>query len=244
MRWRVWFLAAIVVVLLVAAPEAALAGPGGKIAAAVAKTFWGRVALAALVVLFLPLILYVLVREWLAARRTHRDLRRLRSLQPAFDWLMLKDRVIECFHRVHAAWRKEDMAQASQWMTDWYWQNQQLAHLDRWAEQGLVNRCTVKSVGRIRPLHLACRDSDGLMSGSRVVVAVTAKMEDYLEERATGRVVEGEKGYKDVESVWSFELQGGSWRVANIEEDSLTLVYAQMGNELPESLPQPAARRA
>jgi hypothetical protein len=69
-------------------------------------------------------------------------------------------------------------------------------------------------------------------------------MEDYLEERATGRVVEGEKGYKDVESVWSFELQGGSWRVANIEEDSLTLVYAQMGNELPESLPQPAARRA
>jgi len=163
-------------------------------------------------------------------------------VDPAFDWLTLKDRVTESFHRVHAAWGKEDMAQASEWMTEWYWQNQQLAHLNRWAEQGLVNRCAVKSVGRIRPLHLACRGAQGDLSGSRVVVAITANMEDYLEERATGKVVEGKKGYADTETVWTFALQGGRWRVATIEEDAVSLMYARMANELPAVLPE--VRRA
>ena len=244
MRLRTLFLVLLVAALLAWSPALAVAGPGGKIAAAVAKTFWGRLAMAALVVLFLPLILYVVVREWVAERRAHRELQRLRAVQPAFDWLTLKDRVIECFHRVHSAWRKEDMALASSWMTDWYWQNQQIAHLDRWAEQGLVNRCTVKSVGRVRPLHLACRDADEGLSGSRLVVGVRANMEDYLEERATGRLVEGEKGYKDVETVWTLELSRGTWRVANIEEGSLTLAYAQLTNEVPEVLPPPVARQA
>ena len=127
-------------------------------------------------------------------------------------------------------------------MTDWYWQNQQLAHLDRWAEQGLVNRCTVKGVGRIRPLFLACRDNDGDFSGSRLVVSITAKMEDYLEDRASGKVVEGKKGYGSTETVWTFVLSGGLWRVATIEEDSVSLMYARMENELPVLLPE--VRRA
>jgi hypothetical protein len=81
------------------------------------------------------------------------------------------------------------------------------------------------------------------MSGSRVVVGVSANMEDYLEERASGKLVEGKKGYQDVESVWSFELQNGAWRVANIEEGSLTLAYAQLANELPAVLAPPAVAR-
>jgi len=244
MRWRALFVVAVVVAVVVLSPELALAGPGGKIASAIFKGFWGRVLLAALAIVLLPLILYVVGREWLAERRATRALRELRELHPAFDWLTLKDRISECFHRVHAAWRREDMAQASTWMTEWYWQNQQLAHLDRWAEQGLVNRCSIKSVGRIRPLHVAYRNPDSELSGSRVVVGVTAKLEDYLEERATGKLVEGEKGYKNVETVWTFELMRGAWRVANIEEDSLTLAYAQLVNELPEADARPVARRA
>jgi hypothetical protein len=242
MKWRLALLVALLVVGLALSPVSAFAAPGGKIASAVASSFWGRALLLLVALLFLPLILYVWAKEGLAERRALRDLRRLRDVQPAFDWLTLKDRVTECFHRVHAAWRKEEMAPASAWMTEWYWQNQQLAHLERWAEQGLLNRCTVKSVGRVKPLHLACRNTDGDLSGSRLVVAIVAKMEDYLEERATGRVVEGEKGYKDVESVWTFELASGAWRVANIEEDSLSLTYARMANEVPEVLPQRSTR--
>jgi len=245
MKWRLLLLVLLVVVVVVAlGPAEALAAPGGKIVAAVAKTFWGRVALVALTVLFLPIIIYVLVREAIGTRRAQRDLKVLRALHPGFDWLTLHDRVVECFTRVHAAWRKEDMAQASAWMTDWYWQNQQIAHLDRWAEQGLVNHCTVKSVGHVKPLHVACRGGEGDFSGSRVVVSVTANMEDYLQERATGKIVEGETGYKDVEWVWTLELAAGVWRVARIEEGSLSLTYATMANELPVAMPQPSARRA
>lgn len=241
-HWQVVLVVVAVIAILILGPDPALAGPGGKIASGFAKTFWGKVVLGALVIVFLPVILFVVVQEYLAGKRALRDLARLRAVDPAFDWLTLKDRVTECFHRVHAAWRKEDMAQASDWMTDWYWQNQQLAHLNQWAEQGRVNRCTVKSVGRIRPLFLACRDNDGDFSGSRLVVSITARMEDYLEDRASGKVVEGKKGYENTETVWTFALHRGLWRVATIEDDTVSLMYARMTNELPAMLPE--VRRA
>ena len=237
-RWRIVLVVVAVAAVLVLGPDPALAGPGGKIASGFAKTFLGKVVLTALAIVLLPLIVWVMVQEHRASKRALADLARLRGVDPAFDWLTVKDRVTDCFHRVHSAWRKEDMADASEWMTGWYWQNQQLAHLNRWAAQGLVNHCTVKSVGRIRPLFLACRNDGGGFSGSRLVVSIAAKMEDYLEERASGKVVEGKKGYDDTETVWTFVLERGLWRVAAIEDDSVTLMYARMTNELPALLPE------
>ena len=40
-----------------------------------------------------------------------------------FDWMSLKVRIKNVFLRVHSAWKKEDMKLASEWMTNWYWQN-------------------------------------------------------------------------------------------------------------------------
>ncbi|MDQ3262565.1 MAG: Tim44-like domain-containing protein [Myxococcota bacterium] len=154
---------------------------------------------------------------------------------PAFDRFTLKDRVTDCFQRVHSAWRREDLAEASAWMTDWYWQNQQLAHLDAWEREGLINHCKVKKLRGMRPLALSCRNFDGQGGGSRVVVAINASM-DYLAERATGRVVEGKRGFKDVETVWTFVLEDGAWRVNNIEEDSMTLAYARLATDVEELL--------
>ena len=34
---------------------------------------------------------------------------------------------------------KKMFTTASQWMSDWYWQNQQFAHLNRWQQQNLTN---------------------------------------------------------------------------------------------------------
>ena len=58
-------------------------------------------------------------------------------------------------------------------------------------------------------------------------------MKDYLQDRATGKVVEGSKRYKAVETVWSFTLENGVWKVSNIEEDTMSTVYAKMVRELP-----------
>jgi len=222
--------------------DPAFAAPGGKIASAMFRTVPGKIVLALLVIIFLPLIVYVQITEAIAMRRTLRDLRQLAATDDTFDWLRLKERVTESFNRVHAAWRKEDMHEASAWMTDWYWQNQQLAHLDRWEEEGLVNHCRVKRIRNIRPLFVQYRTENGTPEGSRLVVAIAADMEDYLAERATGKVVEGKKGYTEVEAMWTFTFERGRWLVANIEEGSLSLQYAKLVNEISAfATPQSAA---
>ena len=129
------------------------------------------------------------------------------------------------------------MSEASEWMTSWYWQNQQMAYLNQWERDGLVNHCRVKSISKIRPLFLEYEQSEGSSEDSRLVVSITANMEDYLAQRATGKIVEGKKGYADTEHVWTFILQKGKWVVANIEEGSMSLSYAGLKSEVPEMLP-------
>ncbi|MCP3139121.1 TIM44-like domain-containing protein [Pyxidicoccus xibeiensis] len=231
----------LLVFLTVLLPLPALAGPGGKIVSAAFRSPLGRVVLIALALILLPLLVYVAVKEWRAERRTRAALKTLGAIRPEFDWLTLNDRVVECFHRIHSAWRRAAMREASDWMTDWYWQNQQLVHLDRWEREGLVNRCTVNEVKRVRPLMVACRNEDGQGGGSRVVVAITAEMEDYLESCITGHIVEGKKGFTEATTVWTFVLHDGRWRVNNIEPDAMTLTYASVGNEL-EALLAPSSQ--
>ena len=118
-----------VLFLILLTVEPALAGPGGKIANAMFESFWGKVLLIILVIVFLPLILLTLAKEKVAERRTLRDLRFMAKRSPSFDWLKVRQRVQDCFSRIHAAWQKEDMKESSNWMTDWYWMNQQMVYL-------------------------------------------------------------------------------------------------------------------
>ena len=213
--------------------EPAMAGPGGKIASAAFETFWGRVALGVLTIVFLPLIAYVLLQEKLAERRSRKDLRFMAGYSSLFEWLKVQERAKDCFLRVHSGWEKEDLSGVSSWMTDWYWQNQQLAHLDKWKKEGLVNICDVKKITNIKPLLFVHRNQGEEHEDSMVVISIEAKMQDYLQDRTTGKVVEGSKRYKEVETVWSFTLEEGVWKVSDIEEDTMSLAYAKMVKELP-----------
>ncbi|MEN8216371.1 MAG: Tim44-like domain-containing protein [Pseudomonadota bacterium] len=235
MNKRIQILTIVSAVLLIVSSlmVPAFAGPGGKIASAIFHTFLGKVLLFILAILFFPFILYSLVREYLAERHTLKDLRQLAKVNKLFDWLTLRDRITDCFYRIHTAWRKEDMSEAEDWMTDWYWKNQQLVYLDQWAKEGLINHCRVKKITGIKPLFLAFRGDEKEPNGSRLVVSISADMEDYLAKRDSGEVVEGKKGFQEVETIWTFRVQNGQWVVANIEEDTLSLDYAQLANELP-----------
>ncbi|MDM8525984.1 hypothetical protein QUF80_21630 [Desulfococcaceae bacterium HSG8] len=223
----------LILFIIIAFTEPAFAGPGGKIASVMFRSFWAKVVLAILIILFLPLILYVWLKEHFAERRTISDLRNLARDSRHFDWLLLRERISECFYRVHTAWRREDMARASEWMTDWYWRNQQIVYIDQWVREGLVNRCRVKKITAIRPLFLAYRDEGAEHDGSRIAVSISARMEDYLARRENGEIVEGKKGFTEVETVWTFIFTGGKWVVANIEESDMSLSYARLTNELP-----------
>ena len=106
--------------------EPAAAGPGGKIATVMVKSFWGRVVLIALVIFFLPLIMYDSIILALAKRRARKDLAFISTLDPRFEWLNIKERVTDCFTRTHDAWQKENLDDLSGWMADWYMKNQQM----------------------------------------------------------------------------------------------------------------------
>jgi hypothetical protein len=213
--------------------EPALAGPGGKIASAMFETFWGKMALAGLTIIFLPLIIWVMVREKLSERRARKDLRFMAGYSPIFEWLKIQERVKDCFYRVHSGWEKEELSDVSGWMTDWYWQNQQMVHLDKWKREGLVNICDVKKITDIKPLLFVHRNHSARHEDSMLVVSVTANMKDYLQERDSGKVVEGSKRYKEVETVWSFTLEEGQWKVSDIDEGSMSLAYAKLVKDLP-----------
>ena len=232
---RTLILGAIVIVAIsLVFVEPAFAGPGGKIARAAFETFWGRIALGILTIIFLPLITYVVLREKISERRARKDLRFMATYSAKFDWLKIQERAKDCFYRVHSGWEKEVLSGVSSWMTDWYWQNQQLVHLERWKKEGLVNICDVKKITNIKPLLFVHRNQEQEHEDSMVVISIEARMKDYLQDRKTEEIVEGSKRYKEVETVWSFTLENGEWKVSDIEEGSMSLAYARLARELPD----------
>lgn len=70
------------------------------------------------------------------------------------------------------------------------------------------------------------------MAGSRVVVSIAAEMEDYLQRKSDGKVMEGIKGYKLRETVWTFILENEIWKVENIEAQSFLDEYLSMKNDV------------
>jgi hypothetical protein len=213
--------------------SSAWAGPGGMIARAAFETPLGRIALLVLTILFLPLIIYTLVTEKLAERRALKDLAWMAGRSPLFDWLSIRLRITDCFQRVHSAWSEEDVSTVAGWMEDWYWQNQQLVHLNNWRKNGLLNVCNVKKINSLKPLLFAHRNEGGEHDNSLLVVAISAHMQDWLQKRGSDEIVEGSKKWKDVETVWTFRLNDGVWRVANIEEGVVSLQYAKLVKALP-----------
>lgn len=234
--FRLFTIAAILIICIFVFPDSAFAAPGGKIAQAFFRNFWGQLLLGVLTIVFLPLIIYFFIREYLAVKRTISDLKKLAAISPDFDWLAVKERITDAFSHIHSAWRREDMQEASEWMTDWYWQNQQMAFLDNWERQGLINHCQVKKIKSIKPLFVRYTDNDGVFDGSRLVVLISADMEDYLSDRQTGRVVEGKKGFAEVDTVWTFVYEKGRWLVSIIEERDEWYSYAKLVNEVPTEI--------
>lgn len=211
--------------------DPALAGPGGKIASALFTGFWGKVALIALLIVLAPWIVYIVFKSRRATNRAFKDLAFMAQHAPQFEWINIRQRAIDCVQRVHSAWSKEDVSEASRWMTNWYWQNQQIVHIDRWQRDGLVNVCNLRELKSIDPVLFAHRNDGRAHDGSIVVMTVVANMQDYLARRDSGEIVEGVKDYRDVVTTWTLTLTDGEWLVSNIESGS-GLHYLEMAKQL------------
>lgn len=213
--------------------EPAFAGLSTQIANVVFETFWGRVILGILVVVVLAFQTYVILSEKLAGRRTRKDLAFISKYNSKFDWLNFQERAKDCFFRFHSSWESDDLSDANNWMTDWYWQNQKLKNLDRWRKEGLQHICHVKKIIRIKPILFVHRNRMKEQEGSVIVISIKAKIQDYLQNRETKIIIDGDKRYRKVEAVWSFTMDNGEWKVSNTEDESMSLDYATLAKNLP-----------
>jgi len=214
--------------------EPALAGPGGMIASATLKSYLGRIVLGLIGLIVFPLLIYVYARIMLSELRARRDLRFMAKHNPQFDWRNVRARARDCFRRVHCAWQQEDLSHAAGWMTNWYWQHQQRTHLDRWKRYAHVNICKVQRIKRMRPLLFVHNNQGRAHEGSVIAIRIVAKMSDYLLDRYTGRILKGTKTLKDVETIWSFTMENGVWKVSDIESEDKMLVIAERAKALAD----------
>ena len=141
----------------------------------------------------------------------------------------------DVFTRVHKAWSERDLDNCETYMTNWYRQNQQSVFLDEWDKKGMMNVCTIKELKSVKPIHLRLSQNDNF-EGSRIMYAIDANMEDYLVNVEDTSIVEGKKGFNDVETVWTLKLEDNSWKVDNIEQSEMVLNYMKMDSKATDQI--------
>ncbi len=232
-RWQFLIVLVLGIVLIfIMGADSAMAGPGGIIKKAV-NTFWGRVIVVAILLFFAPLIILYLLQRFIRIRRTRTELRKLGKHVPHFEWMFIKERIHGVFAWVHSAWDQKKMEVAGDFMTHWYMQNQQLI-LDKWGRDGVVNIVSDVLIKEIIPLHF--HHYPGEPEKDRIVVEIDAEMRDYLAEKSSGKIVQGDKTLGRVTTVWSFLRENDQW-VLNLIEDSETAEdYLKEPNIIPAAI--------
>lgn len=213
-----------------------LAGPGGQIARRLFDTTLGKIALALLCIILLPLIIRSYFKKKKAVNETKAKINQLTKVDfELFDEINLKNRMTDVFSRVHTAWSNNDLENCEDYMTPWYRQNQQTVYLDEWNRKGLMNVCSIEEVKSVKPIHLRLTDNENF-NGTRIIYAITAHMEDYLINIEDSSVLEGKKGFKDVETAWTLKLVDRVWKVDNIEQAETISSYMEMDSELSDNI--------
>lgn len=211
------------------------AGPGGAIAKGIFKTWWGKILGLILFILLFPIIAYTYIVEFLKVRKTKKQLLEASFKNNDFSWLNLENHFSNIITRVYDAWEKSDMSQVKNFVNNWYWQNQQLIHLNRWEEKNLKNICSLQSISSIKPLYIELSGKENY-EGSKIVIKITGYIEDYLIEKESKRVIEGKKGFQDETHIWVMEYIDGKWLLDNIKNESYSLSYLKLNNIVPETI--------
>lgn len=220
-----------------------LAGPGGKIAKELFSSPLGKIVGIILGVILLPLVIWSYLKRNKGIKETRKKLEQLAKVDfELFEEINLKNRMNDIFFRVHKGWSERNLDNCEEYMTHWYRQNQQTVYLDEWDSKGLMNVCTIKKVNSITPIHIRITE-DEKFDGSRIMFAIDANMEDYLVSIENSSIIEGKKGFNDVETVWTLKLEDRIWKLDNIEESEMVMSYLKMESQLSDSIIEKLANR-
>lgn len=233
-----WF--TILVVVLLFSVEPAFAGPGGFIAKGLFKSFWGKILLGILTIVLLPFILYVYFTEKIAVMKNKKILLKLSATHKNFNWIDLEKEFSHIVRRVYIAWAKEDMAEVKEYVNNWYWRNQQIVNLDYWKSQNLKNVSRLRTLEKVNPLYLEFSSEENL-NGTRIAIRIDVEAEDYLLDIETNKIIEGKKGYQDLDYVWFFKYEDGKWLLDDIRQGASSLGFAKLANVIPANVAQQIA---
>lgn len=146
----------------------------------------------------------VLAPDLVAARRA------FEARHPDFSWSAFRATVVDTFLRLQAAWAAGKWEGARPYETDALFQQHRF-WMERYARAGLRNANADVSVERV---ELCAVGRDAWLES--VTVRVFARMKDWTEETATGRVVGGSKTEPRVFSeYWTFIRAVGGKRRAD-----------------------------
>ena len=230
-----FILLVLVIALILFDIDPMYAGPGGTVVKAIFKTWWGKVLMSIIAIVLLPLTIYVYLREYFAIRKCKKELLLLGKRNKDFSWLNLDKNVRNIFSRVYIAWNNQDLKEASSYISHWYWQNQQLVHLDEWKKDNLKNVCKVDGIKSVKPLYLEISEEESL-EGSRIAFLITANIMDYLKDKDTNIIVQGSSKFDDEEKIWVMEYTNGNWVLDDIQDGQLSLAFAKTKNIIPTNL--------
>lgn len=235
MRKSHYILLILVITLVLFDIDPMYAGPGGTVVKAIFKTWWGKVLLSIVGIIFFPLTIYVYFREYFAVKNCKKELLELGKRNKDFSWLNLDKNVRNIFNRVYIAWNNQDLKEASSYISHWYWQNQQLVHLDEWKKENLRNVCKVDGIKSVKPLYLEISEDEGL-EGSRIAFLITANIMDYLKDIDTHKIVQGSSKFDEEEKIWVMEYTNGQWVLDDIQDGQLSLAFAKTKNRIPANI--------
>lgn len=201
--------------------DIAFAGPGGIIKEA-SNTFWGQIIMFGLLLFFTPLIIWYSVKRHILIKRIKKLLKQIALSDHRFEWMELKDRFTQVFYWVHSAWDQQKMDLAKDHVSDWYMKNQQFL-LDKWEKEGLENKVSNVKIKSITPLYIVQNIKDD--NKNRITVEIEAEMRDFMINKQTGKVVEGDKKLGNMTTIWSFVWQNDNWVLNLIEADDMSMEY-------------------
>jgi len=110
-----------------------------------------------------------------------------------------------------------------------YIKNQQFL-LDKWEKEGVENKVSNVRIKTMTPLYIAQNIKDE--TKNRISVEIEAEMRDFMIDKKTGKVIEGDKTLGDVTTIWSFVWQDNRWVLNLIEADEMSMDYLTEKNKV------------
>jgi hypothetical protein len=165
---------------------------------------------------------------------------KLSATHKNFNWIDLEKEFSHIVRRVYIAWANEDMAEVKEYVNNWYWRNQQIVNLDYWKSQNLKNVSRLRTLEKVNPLYLEFSSEENL-NGTRIAIRIDVEAEDYLLDIETNKIIEGKKGYQDLDYVWFFKYEDGKWLLDDIRQGATSLGFAKLANVIPTNVAQQIA---